>query len=252
MAKIVGPVKFKGKIGTYSAYINKKGDNIVRAPGGPSRKKVRTHPHYSRFRHSAAVNSLASSSGKSIREGFGFITDHCKDGSLCSRLSTSLRRAFQSSISPEDSSFSLNTWNHTLLDGLQWNARTHLDTVFHPDHVSFIDPASGATDIIISSFSPADALHQPHDATHFRVVTAALSFLPGRRKALAHIEQSELTPCNATSFPSINVRLQPPTECASVILSGICIIFYGQVRRKFKHLPESAFAITNTCQLPLS
>ena len=115
-----------------------------------------------------------------------------------------------------------------------------------------IDPASGATDIIISSFSPADALHQPHDATHFRVVTAALSFLPGRRKALAHIEQSELTPCNATSFPSINVRLQPPTECASVILSGICIIFYGQVRRKFKHLPESAFAITKTCQLPLS
>ena len=248
MAKIIGPVKYTGKIGDYSAYIDKNGNNIVQAPGGPSHKQVLKEARFSRFRDNIPINSAGSSAGKAIRDGFGFITRDCKDGSLCERLSHSLKKEFSQFHPSEVTPDILYKADITKLEGFQWNARTHLDTVFHPDHATFINPALGDTDIVIASFNPAEALRPPQDATHFSIVMAALSFHQASKQSSTQFKRMEMMSCSSSIVPTAHIRFPAPQNSPSLVISGLGIIFFGQVRTKFKTLPESAFTITRVCR----
>jgi|GEM_PF-4631027 len=152
MAKIVGPVQYSGKIGDYSAYIDKNGENIVRGPGGPSGKRVKKEDRFLRFRNEGSVNGAGSSNGGVIREAFGLITRHCKDGSLCERLKKALKETFFRLPPQEVKEDVLLKADLSSLEGFQWNNRTHLDTVFHADHATMVDPETGDTHVLSHLF----------------------------------------------------------------------------------------------------
>ena len=250
MAKIVGPVQYSGKIGDFSAYIDKNGENIVRGRGGPSGKRVKKEDRFRRFMNQGSVNGAGSSNGKIIRDGFAFITRDCKDGSLTERLKKALKQAFFQLHPQEVTPDIFYEADLGLLQGFQWNDRSHLDAVFHADHTTMVNPETGDTDFIIASFCPEKELTPPPDATHFTVVVATLFFRQGSKLPGPHLKRLEKIACDAPNVHASNIRFSAGPDKPSLVISGVGVIFFGKVRTKVKVLPESAFAITNVCRLP--
>ncbi len=99
MAYQAGPLRFKGKLGGLSFYHNKQYGYLVRQKGGPDKEQIATSPSFARTRENAVEFSLASTTGKLIRQAMRSLTALTGDSNVSQRLTGLLVRMGKSDLS---------------------------------------------------------------------------------------------------------------------------------------------------------
>ena len=85
MAKQIGIIKLKGKIGDLSFYKTKDG-HLAREKGGVDAERIKNDPAFERTRENGAEFGSAAKSGKLVRDSFRTLMMRSSDGRVTSRL----------------------------------------------------------------------------------------------------------------------------------------------------------------------
>jgi hypothetical protein len=248
MAKQAGPIFFEGRLGDLSFYKDKEGNYLVRQAGGPSREKVKRHRSYTNFRKTGSEFGAVSNTCKLIRYAFRQYTRHCTEGTLCNRLNARGMDVMRSEKIHNWGERRMQYANVALLEDMEWNAKLSLEHALKADYCGFVDPATGAMHVLVSSFVPRHNIKAPKGATHFKIYGAGSALDIENHDYRSVCEETDIFRINAKETGSILLNLQVPAEARDMLLLGIGIEFYEEVNGKLLPLAGGAFSIIKACK----
>lgn len=172
MAKQIGIIKMKGKIGDLSFYKTKDG-HLVREKGGVDAERIMNDPAFIRTRENGVEFGGAAKSGKLIRDAFRTLMMRSADGRVTSRLMRVMSniRALDTTSARGERNVAVAIADpaaKALLKGFNFNSRSILGAVLYRPFA--VDTAAG--EISIQGLVPNLHVSFPVGATHISLSAA--------------------------------------------------------------------------------
>ena len=176
MARQTGPLKYKGTIGGIRHFkIKGISGSFAGMAGGASAEQIKTAPEFKRTRENMNEFGGCASAGKSVRVGLSSLMKQMSDSQLTGRLTAIMKK-----INLEDQSEArgyraiLISQQSNYLKNLVFNTGISFDSVFTGNIT--ITPQSNRNGVqMVASFNPANNVHAPAGATHFRLISAVMA-----------------------------------------------------------------------------
>jgi hypothetical protein len=166
MAKQIGIIKLKGKIGDLSFYKTKDG-HLAREKGGVDADRIKNDPAFERTRENGAEFGSAAKSGKLVRDAFRTLMMRSSDARVTSRLTKLMSdiRILDTTSARGERNVAVAITDQAakdMLKGFNFNDRAILGAVLYRPYS--VDTVAGK--ILIQGLIPNLHLAYPTGATH--------------------------------------------------------------------------------------
>jgi hypothetical protein len=228
MAKQSGIIKLEGTIGDIAFYKSQDG-HLARAKGGISADRIQNDPSFQRTRENMEEFSRAGVAGKLLRMAFRTYLQNAADNRMVSRLTKSLMAVIKADETNTRGQRNVLDGELELLEGFEFNNNGKLSATLYTAYTANIDRVTGALSINIPSFSPANAIASPENATHVRLISggASINFEAGTFEAIMS-ESAEIA-IEQAAIPAVDLVNQLTANSTNPLFLVLGIEFYQQV-----------------------
>jgi hypothetical protein len=250
MGKLIGDIKFTGRVGNLSFYEHKESGEIrVRTLGGPSAEQVKYGENFGNTRGYNKEFGRASGTGKLLRHAIPAITKYCRSSDLNTDLVSVLKAIIQTDPVNKLGERIVSAGKVELLEDFQWNKALPLEAALNTECVGLIDPNSGKMQVIVASFNAREAIKAPENATHYQISAAGIAIHPEEKTKKAEIVSGPVSPVNGGAVKALTLDVALNASGYSLVLLGLGITFFETVNSKKKPLPGGAFQVLKAQKL---
>jgi len=240
MARQVGIIKIKGKIGDISFYQTKDGF-LVREKGGVSGERIKSDPSFERTRENGAEFGRAGRASKVLRKSLRELLMLASDPRITSRLTKEMMRVLKADTTSARGSRTVDKGGLALLTGFEFNIDGQVNQSFFAPYVPTVDRAGGTLSISIPPFVPGNMIKAPAGATHYRLLSGGSEVNFDTGEYLSNVSNTEELPLNHVETASIVLEsLVTPGSTKSLFLV-FGIEFYQQVNGQQYSLNNGAY-----------
>ena len=224
MAKQINPlVRLKGTISGISFYKSQEDGYLAREKTGIDPERMKTDPAFRLTRLNAAEFGAAGKAGKVFRTAFLEEISIASDKRLVSRVTRLMMKVLQTDTTHSFGQRTVDSGNHSLLDGLQFNGNVSFNTIIKPELTAAFDRETGQVAISWPSFIPEKSIVAPSGTTHFRifVVAAAIDFVNGNSSVSRQSTTGLPLDKNPGEAISLQTALTPNNTLPVFLVAGI-------------------------------
>jgi hypothetical protein len=174
MAKQGGIIKLEGTIGDITFYKSKDG-HLARGKGGVDASRIQNDAAFQRTRENGEEFGRAGSAGKLLRLAFRSFLQNGADSRMVSRLTKEMVAVVKADATSIRGQRNVLDGELELLEGFNFNIDGKLSSTIFTPYAATIDRVTGALQVNVPAFSPANAIAAPEGATHLRFVSAGAS-----------------------------------------------------------------------------
>jgi hypothetical protein len=174
MAKQSGIIKLEGTIGDITFYKSKDG-LLARAKGGVDASRIQNDAAFQRTRENGEEFGRAGIAGKHLRLAFRTYLQNAADSKMVSRLTKAMTEVIKADATSIRGKRNVLDGELELLGGFDFNIDGKLSATLFLADTAAIDRVTGALQVNIPAFSPANAIAAPEGATHLRFVSGGAS-----------------------------------------------------------------------------
>ena len=171
MAHQKGILKLKGTVGDITFYKSKEG-YLAREKGGIDAKRIATDPAFQRTRENGQEFGRAGKAGKFLRRAVRSLLKNTSDGKMISRLTRQMIKVIQADLVNTRGNRNIIDGEAELLEGFEFNIEANLESTLTAPFSAVIDRVTGVLTVDIPAFVPAEVIHAPEGANHFRIISA--------------------------------------------------------------------------------
>ncbi|HCS20726.1 MAG TPA: hypothetical protein DIW47_09235 [Bacteroidetes bacterium] len=240
MAKQIGLIKIKGKLGDTSFYKSKDG-YLLREKGGVDGNRIKSDPRFKRTRENMSEFGHSTQMASKLRKMLAPVIQKIKDGRMSNRLVAKMREVMDTDITHARGERTVVDGNLGLLTGFDFNSGSPLSTTYFGPFTPNLDRATGDVDIEIPVFDPEDFLASPAESSHFRFVLGVLEWDPLADSGKLVVERSAYLPNNATLSGALNLAGQITANSTLPVLFVLGVEFAQQINGSNYVLSDSGF-----------
>jgi hypothetical protein len=199
MAKQGGIIKLEGTIGDIAFYKTQDG-YLAREKGGISADRLKSDPAFQRTRENGDEFGRAGSAGKLLRNAFRQFVQPIGDNRMVSRLTKGMVEVVKADATSTRGQRNVLDGELEMLEGFEFNIDGLFKTTFYAPYVPTIDRVTGALQVAIPPFIPANMVASPDGATHFKLISggASIDFEGGTFEVVTSESQEiEINPVSA-------------------------------------------------------
>jgi hypothetical protein len=217
MPKQKSPFTFTGTAGEISFYYNKLYGPVMRTKGGPSKAKIKKDPVFEPVRKNYTEFGRASAYAKTIRHAFHLLEQHCKDGTMNTRLVVRIREFIlmdtahewgKRDLSPE----TLKQFRHFELD------RNSLSSLYFELPLA-TETANGQLDI----YAGIRLGKKPTGIDAWKVLSVGAGIDLANGKRVTDLKESDIYEFEKGSF---GLGFRHYYDEAHLLFHGMCVVFY--------------------------
>jgi len=225
MGKQMGIIPLKGTIDNLTFYVSPDGF-LFRRKRIVSRETFQTHPSFAVQRRNSGEFGIAAKAGKLLTDSISAAMKLVKDRkATCRLLSVLLAAARKDMINAHGKRNAVDGDMH-LLKGFEFNANASLGNAFSEKFKTGIDRSGGEMKIRIPAFVPNEKLSGPNDATHYRLISAAIELDLSNYKYLAREFLGELNPIDEVQTATVDIVHYLTPNSSIPILLVLGVVFY--------------------------
>jgi hypothetical protein len=173
MARQIGTLKVQGTVDNVT-FAQTADGSIVKKKTNISRRKIMTSAAFSRTRETINEFTTAAAAGKLLRASLNTLLQDAKDSKLSSRMLQAMMAVLKQDATSARGARTVTGGNVTLLQGFDFNVKSHIGSVISAPFTATIDRTTGALSIAIASLIPAQSIAAPQGTTHFKLVSAGV------------------------------------------------------------------------------
>jgi len=174
MAKQAGIIKLEGTIGDVAFYKSQDG-HLARAKGGVSADRIKNDSSFQRTRENNDEFGRAGAAGKLLRVAFRQYLQNASDNRMVSRLTRIMMEAVKADAVSTRGQRNVLDGELELLEGFDFNIAGKLSATIYFPFQAAIDRVTGALQVNVPSFTPANAVAVPTGATHLKLISGGAS-----------------------------------------------------------------------------
>ncbi len=174
MAKQGGIIKLEGTIGDITFYKSQDG-HLARGKGGVDASRIQNDAAFQRTRENGEEFGRAGSAGKLLRLAFRSFLQNGADSRMVSRLTKEMVAVVKADSTSVRGQRNVLDGELELLEGFNFNIDGKLSSTIFTPYAATIDRVTGALQVNVPAFSPANGIDAPEGATHLRFVSAGAS-----------------------------------------------------------------------------
>lgn len=174
MAKQAGIIKLNGRIGDLSFYDGKNGF-AARQAKGFSAERVQNDPKLQRMRENMAEFGRAGKASKLLRTALRSVLLTGADPQVSRRLTQAMMRALSADDVNNRGLRTVVDGDLQLLRGFEFNAKAPITQTFYAPFTPVVNRATGLMSVLIDAFNARNVVAAPKGATHFKLISAAVS-----------------------------------------------------------------------------
>lgn len=240
MAKQVGLVKIKGKLGDTSFYKSKDG-YLLREKGGVDGNRIKTDPRFKRTRENMSEFGHSTQMASKLRKMLAPVIQKIKDGRMTNRLVAKMREIMDTDITHNRGERTVIDGDLGLLTGFDFNAGSPLSTTYFGPFTSSLDRVTGDVGVEIPVFDPEDFLVGPAESTHYRFVLGVLEWDPAADTGKLVVERSAYLANNAPLAAALNLDGQITANSTLPVLFVLGVEFAQQINASNYALSDSGY-----------
>lgn len=191
MAKQVGLIKLKGRVGDLSFFQTKDGYS-VRSVSGVDGNRIKNDPIFERTRENMTEFDHASKATKLFRAAFAADIKTVGKGGLSRRLSSLFHKLLRQDPVNIRGSRKVLPSTTAALEGFEFNGAVSLKDAHKLPFTPVVNRSTGSLAVEIATFSPKSLIVPPEGATHFVLRSTA---------AEVDFETQKYTAVSAVSAP---------------------------------------------------
>lgn len=228
MAKQSGIIKLEGTIGDITFYKSQDG-LLARAKGGVDASRIKNDASFQRTRENGEEFGRAGSAGKLLRLAFRSYLQNSADSKMVSRLTKEMMVVVKADATNLRGQRNVLDGELELLEGFDFNIDGKLSSTLFLAYTATIDRATGALQVNIPAFSPANAVAYPEGATHLRFVSggASIDFEAGVFETITS-QSADITIAEAP-VAAVDLLNQLTANSTHPLFLALGIEFYQQV-----------------------
>ncbi len=187
MAKQKGFIKLQGSLGGLTFY-QRDGNSIVKTTGGVDKNRINSDPNYRRTRENMSEFGASATVGKALRVGFSSIIKSFKDSTITGRITGVMKRINSLGAGLRGRREFQILDNKEVLEGLEFNEKVPLSTVFYPEYTApTLDANRSIATWLVPDFNASNYIKPPEGATHFKLILVSTvlsnyTYNPGLKK----------------------------------------------------------------------
>jgi hypothetical protein len=174
MAKQKGILKLEGTIGDITFYKSQDGF-LAKGKGGISGDRIANDPKFQRTRENGSEFGSAGKAGKVLRNSLRVLLQNSSDNRMVSRLTKKMVEVIQADLTSVRGQRNVIDGEAELLEGFEFNINAKLGNTMYAPYTPTIDRVTGAANIAVPSFIPANMVAAPGGTTHFKLVASGVS-----------------------------------------------------------------------------
>ena len=240
MAQQKGIIPLRGTIGNITFY--KSGDGyLAREKGGIDANRIATDPAFQRTRENGAEFGRAGAAGKVLRGALRALLQNTADSRMVGRLTREMMRVIQADAINERGLRNVIDGEAELLEGFEFNINGKLGTTLYAPFTGTIDRVTGALNVAIPAFVPANMVAAPSGSTHFKIISAGAAINFENETYEVTTSATADLPLNGTATAVINLANAVTANSTHPLFLALGIEFYQQVNTTMYPLKNGAF-----------
>ena len=170
-------IQLTGGVGNLSFYKTQDG-YLARRKTGVTAERIKTDPAFARVRENIAEFTRSGLGAKLLRTAFRSLLQTSADNRVTGRLTRQFMKVIQADVVNLRGERNVIDGEAVLLEAFEFNDNGKLLKTFFAPFTASIDRAAGTLVVDIPAFIPANVIHAPDGATHFRFKSggAAIDF----------------------------------------------------------------------------
>ena len=240
MAQQKGIIPLRGTIGNITFY--KSGDGyLAREKGGIDANRIATDPAFQRTRENGAEFGRAGAAGKVLRGALRALLQNTADSRMVGRLTREMMRVIQADAINERGLRNVIDGEAELLEGFEFNINGKLGTTLYAPFTGTIDRVTGALNVAIPAFVPANMVAAPSGSTHFKIISAGAAINFENETYEVTMSATADLPLNGAATAVINLANAVTANSPHPLFLALGIEFYQQVNTTMYPLKNGAF-----------
>lgn len=240
MAQQKGIIKLGGTIGGITFYKSKDG-YLAREKGGVSGDRIANDPNFQRTRENGAEFGRAGKAGRVLRTSIRGLLQNASDGRVVSRLTTAMVKVIQADATNPRGMRNVIDGEAELLKGFEFNANGKLGTTMYAPFTTVIDRVTGALNINIPPYVPANMISAPGGTSHYKIISAGIEIDFENETFSVDINDSSLLPWNTTATTILNLENALAAASVHPLFLILGIEFFQEVNGEMYPLKNGSF-----------
>ncbi len=228
MARQKGIIKLTGKIGDISFYKSQDG-YLAREKGGVEASRIATDPAFQRTRENGAEFGRAGKAAKLLRTAFRALLMNTADSRMSSRLTSEMVKVIQADATNPRGLRNVIDGEAELLQGFEFNTNAKLGSTLFAPFDAIIARDRGELTLKVPPFVPANMIHAPAGATHFKIISGGVEINFEEETYVVSTTADQLTLLDNTMTPYIDLLNAVTSGSTSPLFFAVGIEFYQMV-----------------------
>lgn len=191
--------------------------------GGIAASRIRSEPAFARTRENNAEFRRAAQATRLMRTAFGSLLAGTSDTRMTGRLNGAMVKVIRADAVNARGERDVINGDVSLLRDFDFNKNARLEATFRAPFTTAIDRPAGTFTVDIPAFVPADSIHTPEGATHFRMKAGgALMDFVKRDYVAATSESADVPLTHEPQGPlQLNLAVTPNSTNPLLLVFGI-------------------------------
>lgn len=240
MARQTGVIKLKGTIGGVSFYKSRDG-HLAREKGGVDASRIKNDAAFQRTRENGSEFGRAGRAGKILRDAVRVILLNSKDRRMVSRLTTAMIKVIQADVTSVRGLRNVIDGEAELLEGFEFNVNAPLGTTLYAPFTATANRVTGALDVNLPAFIPANLIAAPSGATHFKIVSAGAEVDFTNETFVTDTQETGILPWDQAATAVINLSNGVTANSTHPLFLLLGVQFFQEVNGAKYPLKNGAF-----------
>lgn len=248
MAKLKGPVRFKGTVGEIT-FTKTKDGYIAKEKSSLSGDRIAKDPNFKRTRENNAQFGRAVKGGKLFGDAIRPLLQQVKDKGVFNRLSSAMNKVIKADTAGTRGMRTITPAALQKLKGFDFNVNAKLPTSLSVPYTAQIDRATGNCTAAFNDFVPAERISAPASATHFKLAAAATAIDFSNGVYETNMQETAVLPIDTATISGLALVCSVSAGNANPIFQLLGIRFYQQVNGVNYPLTDVSYNALNLVEL---
>jgi hypothetical protein len=240
MARQKGLIKLDGTIGGITFYKSQDG-YLAREKGGVDGDRIANDPNFQRTRENGAEFGAAGKAGRMLRTAFRTVLASSADNRMVGRLTAEMVKVIQADVTNTRGQRNVIDGEAELLTGFDFNIKGKLRNTLYAPYTNSIDRVSGALEVVIPSFVPANMIAAPSGATHFKIESAGAEIDFENEKYYTESSETSIMALDGTATAPITLTNTINANSSHPLFLVLGIEFFQEVNGQMYSLKNGLF-----------
>ncbi len=240
MAKQKGIFKIEGTLGGVTFFKTADG-HLVREKGGIEANRIKNDPAFQRTRENGDEFGRAGKAGALLRQAVRPLLQLSNNRLVTSRLLGEMIKVIRADSNSVRGLRNVLDGETELLEGFDFNINAKFSSSFFGKYETVISRPTGELMIVLSQFSPAQAVAAPTGTSHFKVVSAgtAVDFTNGQ--FVTATNETEYLPWNNVNREPVKLAHQVGPDNKNPLFLLMGLQFYQEVNTEMYPLKSGSY-----------